>query len=244
MENLKLSHWPDEASDVFTGDGLLDGLPPPVRSSGLDFLLGGARGQGDALTIGQVDPDRLVLGRPEGNDHSVRGPKNPIGPVQGYPETGKDSWRASNDDVIVAAVNKYNAENRYFPGDVAYMTPKLMKAWMMRESGGSPNAFRTDPFQVNKPLDYPKSDEKKRIADLARGQVMTPQTSADAALKWLYYKGHVDSRTGRLVPYQGHYEALRNYNAAPGHSDGISKKSEYANDVLNHAWISYGDWQE
>jgi len=105
MENLKLPCWPDEASDVFSSSGLLDGLPPPTRSSGLDFLLGRAGGQGRALTIGHVDPDRLVLGRPEGNYHSVPGAKNPIGPVQGYPETGKNSWRASNDDVIVEAVN-------------------------------------------------------------------------------------------------------------------------------------------
>jgi len=122
------------------------------------------------------------------------------------------------------------------------MTPKLMKAWMMRESGGSPNAFRTDPFQVNKSLDYPKSDEKKRIADLAYRQAMTPQSSADAALKWLHYKGRIYDR--RLVPYRGHYEALRNYNAAPGFTNGIPNADDYANTIVNNAWASYGDWQE
>lgn len=143
-----------------------------------------------------------------GSDHS----KNPIGPVQGYPEDGKHAWRADNDDVIVAAVKKYNTENGYSLGDAAYMTPQLMKSWMMRESGGSPDAFKTDPFQVNNGGDWDSA--KARVAGLSPGQAMTPQDSADAALKWLHYKGQINDQ-GKLVPYQGHREALRRYNAAP-----------------------------
>ena len=75
MENLKMPRWPDEANQVLAADGLLDGLPAPAWSSGLDFLLGGADGQRDALTIGQVDPGRLVLGRPEGIYLSASGQK-------------------------------------------------------------------------------------------------------------------------------------------------------------------------
>lgn len=114
----------------------------------------------------------------------------------------------------------------------------------MRESGGSPEAFKTDPFQVNKPGDWPKgTDEKSRIAGLSQGQAMTPQTSAEAALKWLHYKGRiVPDHPMRLGPYLGHYEALRNYNALPS-SDGAKNGSEYANDVVNRAWASFGDWQ-
>ena len=58
-----------------------------------------------------------------------------LAPVQGYPEDGKHAWRAGNDDTIVAAVDKYNSEHQYQPGDAEYMTPQLMKAWMMQESG-------------------------------------------------------------------------------------------------------------
>jgi hypothetical protein len=75
-------------------------------------------------------PDRGGGGAP------VVGPKNPIGPVEGYPEDGKHAWRAANDDVIVEVVRKYNSDNQRFPGDSGYMTPGLMKSWMMRESGG------------------------------------------------------------------------------------------------------------
>jgi hypothetical protein len=245
MENLKLPRWPDEASKVFGGGGLLDGLPAPVRSSGLDFLLGGADGQG-GLTIGQVDPGALVLGRPEGNYLPATGPKNPIGPVVGYPETGKNSWRAGNDDVIVAAVNNYNNANRYLPGDAEYMTPKLAKVWMMRESGGSPDAFKTDPFQVNTPGDW--VTEKGRIAGLTKGQAMTPLTSAEAALKWARYKStwpglEFSSPLARRAHY-GTYEALLNYNGNKQSVDGIPFRVRYANDILNRAWASYGDWQE
>ena len=69
------------------------------------------------------------------------------------------------------------------------MSPPLMKSWMMRESGGSPGAFKTDPFQVNKLGDWPEDNMKSRVAGLTKGQQMTPETSAEAALKWLKYKG-------------------------------------------------------
>jgi len=173
-------------------------------------------------------------------------PANPIGPVQGYPEDGKHAWRAANDDVIVAAAKKYNDDNNYYPGDAAYMTPQLMKAWMMQESGGNPDAFKTDPFQVNNAGDWSKDNMKAKVAGLSQGQAMTPETSADAALKWLHYKGRINTsdKPGQWVPYQGHYEALRNYNGAASPTPGIPKGADYANSVLNKAWASYGDWQQ
>jgi len=243
MGNLKMPRWPDEVSRG--AGGLLDGLPPPVRGSGLDFLFGEADGQG-GLTIGQVDPGALVPERLEGDYLSVPGPKNPIGPVEGYPETGKNSWRARNDDVIVAAVKKYNAKNGFLPGDMAYMTPQLMKSWMMQESGSGADrhAFETDPFQVNNRRDWPKFGEKEKIAGLSYGQDMTPETSAEAALKWLQFKGTVHRADGSGASYRGPYEALRNYNAKRGFVDGIPKKDVYANDIMNRAWASYGDWQK
>jgi len=189
MANLEMPRWPEEERSAVPG-GLLAGLPQPVESSGLEFLFGPGEtgGRNGALTIGQVDPAGLVLGRPEGNYLSAPGAKNPIGPVQGYPETGKNSWRAGNDDVIVAAANKYNAENRYFRGDAEYVTPQLMKSWMMEESGSGAHRryFETDPFQVNNRPDWVL--EKGRVAGLTKGQVMTPQSSAEAALKWARYK--------------------------------------------------------
>jgi hypothetical protein len=145
--------------------------------------------------------------------------QGPIGAIESYPEDGKNAWRASNDAAIVAAVNRHNAERNLYPGDAEFMTPPLMKSWMMEESGSSADraAFERDPFQVNNPGDYPKKgDEKLRIAGLRKDQVMTPETSADAALKWLAYKGRLhrdENDKVRRGPYWTPYEALRNYNA-------------------------------
>jgi hypothetical protein len=137
-----------------------------------------------------------------GGESKPSGPKNPIDPVEGYPETGRNAWRAANDDTIVAAADKYNSERNLLPGDMEYIAPKLMKVWMMRESGGSPEAFKTDPFQVNNPRDWPADNMKSKVAGLTKGQKMTPETSAEAALKWLHYKGGAgcpwNSQRGRL----------------------------------------------
>jgi hypothetical protein len=108
MGNLELPKpiWPDEGEgdDVFvpTPDGVLDGLPKTDPGGSLYLLMGPK----DIATIDGLpatNPDHLTLGHPDGNYLLVSGPKNPIGPVQAYPETGKDSWRAGNDDAIVAA---------------------------------------------------------------------------------------------------------------------------------------------
>ena len=82
---------------------------------------------------------------------------------------------------------------------------------------------------------------KSKVAGLTKGQKMTPETSAEAALKWLHYKGRIVD--GNWGPYQGHYNALKNYNAAPT-APGIPKGADYANAVLNNAGASYGDWQK
>jgi hypothetical protein len=91
---------------------------------------------------------------------------------------------------------------------------KLMKSWMMEESGGSPRAFASDAFQVNVPGDW--APEKARIAGLQEGRAMTPQTSADGALKWLVHKARThrdDNDDSYRGPYWTPYEAFRNYNA-------------------------------
>jgi hypothetical protein len=168
--------------------------------------------------------------------------QGPIGAIESYPEDGKNAWRASNDTAIVAAVNRHNAERNLYPGDAEFMTPPLMKSWMMEESGSGADraAFERDPFQVNNSGDWTeKSDEKRRIAGLRKDQVMTPESSADAALKWLAYKGrlHRDGG-GRLGPYWTPYEAFRNYNGntdeyagADSAYDGMEHRDAYANRI-------------
>jgi len=64
------------------------------------------------VTNGQPEFERMALGSKNIGGSPAKG--NPIGPVKGYPELGRDAWRAGNDDVIVDAVNNYNAEHNYY----------------------------------------------------------------------------------------------------------------------------------
>lgn len=143
--------------------------------------------------------------------------QGPIGAIEGYPEDGRNAWRAFNDDAIVAAVNRHNAERNLYPGDAEFMTPKLMKSWMMEESGGHRAAFERDPLQVNVPGDWKHTGpDKERVLGLRQGQVMTPASSAEAALGWLAHRGRLHRDEENKVyrgPYWTSYEALRNYNA-------------------------------
>lgn len=189
------------------------------------------------LPGGWPDDGRFVEPRrPPAPPHVFDGP---VGAIEGYPEDGRNAWRAANDAAIVAAVNRHNAERKLYPGDAEFMTPKVMKSWMMQESGGSRGAFERDPFQVNNPGDW--AEEKRRIAGLQQDQVMTPQTSADASLKWLAYKGRLHrGEGGRLGPYWTPFEAFRNYNgntnAYRGREEafrGMRHQEAYANLILN-----------
>lgn len=169
------------------------------------------------------------------------GPQNPIGPIPGYPEDGKHAWRAANDDAFAAAADQYNNDNVYWPGDPEYVTPRLVKAMAMRESGGNPEDFKTDPLQVNNPGDWVA--DKAKIAGVSYGQAMTPQASAEAALKWLQYKGTEHDAKGNAVRYRGHYEALKKYNAKGGFINGVPADDDYATTIMNNSKAGDGQQQ-
>jgi hypothetical protein len=144
-----------------------------------------------------------------------------IDPIPNFDQTGRNAWRAANDPIFLDAVNRFNAANGYRPGDAGYWLADLLKAQAMKESGGDKHAFLTDPLQVNNVRDW--EAHKKPVAGLEKGQAMTPQTSADAALKWLQYKGWVHDDTGKALRYRGDYRALRRYN---GHDPRYAERVE------------------
>jgi hypothetical protein len=135
-----------------------------------------------------------------------------IDPIPGYPETGKNAWRAKNDRVFLDAVNRYNAANGYRPGDPGYWTANLLKAQAMVESGANPRIFATDPLKVNSPGDW--FDDKHSRLGLTKGQAMTPEISAKAALEWLQYKGWRHDAGGRAYSYRGDEFALGAYDGS------------------------------
>lgn len=159
--------------------------------------------------------------------------KNAIGPISGYPETGEDSWRASDDAAFIKAVASYDTEYGLKSGDSLYVSPKLLKAWAMVESGGSQPEFLSDPLQVNKAGDW--VEEKTAIAGLVEGQKMTPFTSAQAALKWLYYKGTIYDVNSDVVGYRSLSEALFRYNGNMNYFPDpfIPHAQWYANRILS-----------
>ena len=159
--------------------------------------------------------------------------KRAIGPISGYPETGKDSWRASDDAAFIKAAASYDAEYGLKSGDALYVTPKLLKAWAMVESGGSESEFLSDPLQVNKAGDWVA--EKTVIAGLVEGQQMTPFTSAQAALKWLYYKGTIHNVSGDVIGYRSLSEALFRYNGNMSYfpDPSMPHAQWYANRILS-----------
>ena len=103
----------------------------------------------------------------------------------------------------------------------------MLKAWAMVESGGSPDAFATDPLQVNNPGDW--DDRKTDIAGLTQNQEMTPETSAEAALEWRRYKGYIHDETGAETEGRGDFQAFRRYNGNtnPPPSSATTERTEH-----------------
>jgi len=107
----------------------------------------------------------------------------------------------SNDALIIQAVDIFNDAHGYSSGDSGYLTPELVKAWMMEESGSisTKSAFLRDPLQVNNAGDW---DPKKSILlGLTEGQSMDRKTSVNAALGGWKTKDQITTSTAisRLI---------------------------------------------
>ena len=112
------------------------------------------------------------------------------------------------------------------------MSSSREAAQAMRESGGDQAVFLSDPLQVNTFANW--DDHKHSIAGLTRGQTMTPAISADAALKWLQYKGWRHDAAGKAVQYLGDDVALQRYRGDPSpdpSSPGMTVQQSYARRV-------------
>jgi RHS repeat-associated protein len=161
-----------------------------------------------------------------------------IRPVPGYSENGNNLWRTANDALIIQAVDVFNDAHGYSSGDSGYLTPELVKAWMMEESGGTQSAFLRDPMQVNNPGDW--TDLKTEMG-LAKGESMTRGISIAAALGWLEYKGTPGrmDKFGEYIytgSYRGDRNALTNYNGNTRiypQDGGVQKRYVYSDQILS-----------
>ena len=147
---------------------------------------------------------------PDGREDDA--PKSDIGEINGYPETGSTSWRKNNDKTFVDACKNYNEYHSLSEGNDGYVSPRMLKAQAMVESGGENDkeAFLSDPLQVNNPLDW--VDKKKSVCGLTKNQKMTPEISAKAALEWRRYKGYIHDEKGNESEWRGDWQANKRYN--------------------------------
>ncbi len=155
-----------------------------------------------------------------------------IGAIPGYPEDGDNAWRASNDQAFKNAVDNYNKANNTKDGDVAFWTAKELKAQAMVESGNSKEAFQKDPLQVNNPGDW--APEKTKLG-LTKGQAMTAEVSATAALSWLKSKMEIHNAKGEVTGYRTKQETWERYN---GNNETDRKGHEYHKGETHKAWYA------
>jgi hypothetical protein len=161
-----------------------------------------------------------------------------ISPVPGYSESGNNWWRGANDALIIQNVDFYNEAHGYSSGDLGFLTPELVKSWMMEESGGTESAFLRDPMQMNNPGDW--APEKSELG-LTKGESMTRGISIATALGWLEYKGSGarENQFGDFVkPYGGDHNALVNYNGNTRvypRDGGVQRRYIYADQILSRA---------
>ena len=153
--------------------------------------------------------------------------------IPGFPDSGKTAWRASNDYAFEAAANLYNKKDSLRPGYAGHRTPEFLKAWAMRESGGEGDeqSFKTDPFQVNNPGDWPRNGEKARVLGLRKGQKMTPAVSAYAALEWLRHKAKIQDGKLNVIGFRNDRAALERYN-------GNIKYTRQSGAVKHNVWYA------
>jgi hypothetical protein len=152
--------------------------------------------------------------------------------VPGYPESGESSWRGSLDSVFYYAAADYNQKHGLEPGDYSYIDAYTIKAWAMIESGGTKQAFLTDPLQVNKAGDA--AADKMSFLGLTRGQQMTPTLSVSLGLEWWRHKGDLHENENFILTWKGDRAAFELYNA----NDKMDKFNDQGVKVKHYVWYA------
>jgi hypothetical protein len=193
--------------------------------SGKQYAAAGPRGAGKPAAGKQPQKPSTPI-QPSPKCPSLIGPV----PVPGYTESGSFNWRACNDQIFIDAANNHNKSYGLRPEDRGYITPQLLKAWAIIENGNDKTKFLSDPFTVNNPSNW--DDDKTKIAGLRKGEAMTPDKSARAALEWMRYKSVRRGAKGTLE------EGLRNYSGNRDQHDQTSRKPyfDYHPGALHREW--------
>ena len=163
----------------------------------------------------------------------------------------EDARYQVHDALIAKLVAEFNANKTAWTGGtaeqaakVADLTPALVKAHMIEESGGngprSKAAWAVDPLQVNVPGDWGVEKELVGLVKPAKRNEGTVEQNVRAAIKYLSRKGFgVSAKPAATRPkgfFDGWLDALRRYNGRRDRTDTDRYYSdEYADKIIKRA---------
>ncbi|MBR1920868.1 MAG: hypothetical protein IJ829_02550, partial [Kiritimatiellae bacterium] len=163
----------------------------------------------------------------------------------------EDARYQAHDALIAKLVREFNADKKGWTGGTAGqaakvgdLTPALVKAHMIEESGGngprSKAAWAVDPLQVNVPGDWGAEKELVGLAKPSKRNESTAEQNVRAAIKYLSRKGFgVSARPAATRPsgfFDGWLDALRRYNGRRDRTDTDRYYSdEYADKIMRRA---------
>ena len=163
----------------------------------------------------------------------------------------EDARYQAHDELIVRLVKEFNADKASGCGGLAHqaekiadITPALVKAHMIEESGGngpaSKAAWAVDPLQVNVPGDW--GDEKKLVGlnKPAKRNEGNVEQNVRAAIRYLSRKGFgASGRPASERPkgyFDGWKKALQRYNGRRDRTETDRYYSdEYADKIVKRA---------
>ncbi|MBR2839572.1 MAG: hypothetical protein IKE55_12360 [Kiritimatiellae bacterium] len=163
----------------------------------------------------------------------------------------EDARYQAHDALIAKLVKEFNADKRGWTGGtaeqaakVADLTPALVKAHMIEETGGngplSMAAWKVDPLQVNVPGDWGAEKELVGLVKPAKRNEGTAEKNVRAAIKYLSRKGFgASGRPAASRPkgfFDGWLQALRRYNGRRDRTETDRYYSdEYADKIVRRA---------
>jgi hypothetical protein len=163
----------------------------------------------------------------------------------------EDARYQLHDELIAKLVKAFNADKKGWTGGmpeqaakVGDLTPALVKAHMIEESGGngprSKAAWKVDPLQVNVPGDWGVEKELVGLVKPSKRNEGTAEQNVRAAIKYLSRKGFgASARPAATRPsgfFDGWLDALRRYNGRRDRTDTDRYYSdEYADKIVKRA---------
>jgi len=163
----------------------------------------------------------------------------------------EDARYQVHDALIARLVKEFNADKKGWTGGtdaqaakVGDITPALVKAHMIEESGGngprSKAAWAVDPLQVNVPGDWGVEKELVGLVKPSKRNEGTAEQNVRAAIKYLSRKGFgASARPAAVRPngfFDGWLRALQRYNGRRDRTETDRYYSdEYADKIMKRA---------